>query len=279
MAKNRQGKRGRRRLLGAVAACLGVVLMALGMAILLSRPVWIKVLIALERDRLPVDRVVVDAGHGGGDPGAASNGLVEKEVTRDIALRLAVVLKEKRIPVTLTRSGDQTVSLQQRAKMANRYKNPLFVSIHCNFAERTAASGIETIFYTAKPAPQRQWRFVRLMDASSEIASGDGRLASKKLAGTIQSRLIAATKANDRGLKETNLWVLRMTRGAAVLVEVGFLSNETEAELLGTEQYRAMVAEAIGAGINEYLLELQRSVPSQDAEAHGSESLLEADGL
>ncbi len=260
MAKNSRGKRSRQRFASAVSAWFGVALLAVGMVILLSRPVWIQTLIALERKRLPVDRVVVDAGHGGTDPGASSHGLLEKEVTRDIALRLATVLKRKKIPTTLTRRGDYAVSLKQRAKIANAYANPLFVSIHCNHANRAQASGIETYFYYGKAAPLRRWFFVRLSEAHPDLANGAGWATSEKLANSIQEHLVAATKANNRGVKERKLAVLRMTRGASVLVEVGFLSNKTEAELLGTSQHRALLAEAIGEGISQYLSTLRQNL-------------------
>lgn len=170
-------------------------------------------------------RIVIDAGHGGSDSGACKWGYYEKDVNIGIALKLGEKLKEKGIKVIYTRNKDAFISLQNRCRISNREEADIFVSIHCNSAANTNATGIET------------WKY-----------KGIGGI-TKRLAENVQSELIAATGAKNRGVKEGTFYVLKYTSAPAVLIETGFISNETERKKLFTDDYQNKIASAICSAI------------------------------
>ena len=178
-------------------------------------------------------KVVIDAGHGGrypnGDPGAVNGSRREAVATLAIARKVGDKLKAKGVSVMYTRTKDTAVSLKERCAISNTWKADAFVSIHLNAAENKDAHGIET------------WRYP---------VGG----VTKNLADGIQTRLIAATGAKDRGVKTTTtLYVLRHTVAPAALIEVGFISNNAECRKLFTEEYQEKIATAIADGIYKAL--------------------------
>ena len=171
-------------------------------------------------------KICIDAGHGGKDVGAVNGKYYEKNAALGIALKLGDKLKEKGIKVIYTRKDDIYPSLPQRCKIANDNKADYFVSIHCNSAENKNASGIET------------WKFPN--------AGG----ITKKLADNVQNALTSAfPEENDRGVKESGLYVLTHTKMPAILVEVGFISNDRVAPLLFSYSYQMKLADRICEGI------------------------------
>jgi N-acetylmuramoyl-L-alanine amidase len=166
--------------------------------------------------------VVIDAGHGGHDQGTRWYGLAEKTLALDVAKRVETILKRNGVTTVMTRRTDKFIPLDTRAAIANRYRNALFVSIHFNSTRITAINGIETYY-----------------------RSDSGR----KVAYTIQQSLINKVSANNRGIKRAAYKVLKHTRGTAVLVECGFISNKSEAKRCGTAAHRQKLAEAIARGI------------------------------
>ncbi len=225
--------------------------------------------------------VVLDPGHGGADTGAVASGMVEKELTLDIARRVAATLERQRVSIRLTRDTDRYVPLAARARFANALPNSVFVSIHLNHATNAPASGIET-FYTERKEPllalnlpvvggggsNGAWQWLARLfgvapapsPALSSSRDGSGELGSavtesRALACCIQAKLVSRTAATDRGVKERGLYVTRHVAGPAVLVEGGFVSNPAEARSLGDPAYRQRVAESIADGIVEYLAE------------------------
>ncbi|WP_342436633.1 N-acetylmuramoyl-L-alanine amidase [Paenibacillus sp. FSL L8-0436] len=174
-------------------------------------------------------QVVIDAGHGGTDPGSASaSGRKEKEFTLALVLKIAKILEdEPSIFVHLARQDDTFVERADRAKLANDLKADLFISIHGNsFTENRSVSGTET-HYT--------------------------REDSKPLADVLHRRIIAATTFKDRNVRKSNFQVTREASMPAVLCEIGFLSNPQEETTMWDEQFQLRVAEAIVGGIKEYL--------------------------
>lgn len=170
-------------------------------------------------------RVVVDAGHGGKDRGALWGGVSESTLTLKVALLVESNLKARGYEVTMTRRSDQFTSLLKRAELANRYGNAVFVSIHFNATEDRRVRGVETFY-----------------------ASDRG----KYLAAGIQDQLAKTLKLRNRGIHFRRYAVLRYTNCPAVLVECGFLSNESERARCVTASYQAGVARAIVAGIERY---------------------------
>ncbi len=212
--------------------------------------------------------VIVDPGHGGGDSGAVSQGVVEKDLNLDVGRRVAGTLAARGIKVRLTREDDHFVSLEDRVRMGNAQPGTVFVSIHFNDASgdgRVAmnrASGVET-FYSqnkAMAASAGGWMWATLFGAgvkADQAAARDVAAWSERegaaLAQSIQSALVASTAASDRGIKERSLYVTRRVRGPSVLVEGGFVSHPAEAKLLGDAAYRQKLADAIADGIIKYL--------------------------
>ncbi|MBB5179418.1 N-acetylmuramoyl-L-alanine amidase [Planomicrobium koreense] len=174
--------------------------------------------------------IAIDAGHGGTDPGAVANGLREKDVNLDVAKRVEAYLKTKGISVYMTRSTDKTIALDQRVPLAVKSGANAFVSIHANSAT-PAASGSET-FYSA--------------------ALDENAIHSKQLATFIQNRLYKAMSHNNRGVKEAPYLVLRTNPMPAALVELGFLTNSSDAYKLSTVYYKDRAASAIASGIDDY---------------------------
>jgi N-acetylmuramoyl-L-alanine amidase len=210
-------------------------------------------------------RIVIDPGHGGFDPGAVGeDGTEEKEVALAIARRAGNILEKRGFEVVMTRDGDEFIPLRRRARMANRRRAEIFVSIHANAAYNQLAEGVETFYY----APAFDFlsqslavleNAVLQLEAGKEKDDEDGNgaeegiperiLTSVRLAQKIQNRLVDATEGPDRGVKSAEFYVLRYTRMPSILVETGFLSNELENGLLGEAAYRDRVAEAIALGI------------------------------
>jgi len=219
---------------------------------------------------LSVRRVVIDAGHGGNDPGASAvSKLTEKAVTLDVANRLRALLRRNGFDVVVTRGDDRLVALRDRAAMANTSNGDIFVSIHVNsIATHQAEHGIETYYL----GPTNDPTLTRLA-ADENRTSGysvadlrkllDGVYAdvrrdeSHRLAAAIQQQLFDGLRSVDPGLKDWGVKrapfvVLIATGMPAILAEVGCLSNDREAAMLGRPEYRQQIAEALFHGIHAY---------------------------
>lgn len=181
--------------------------------------------------------VVVDAGHGGTEKGAIYGGVDERNLNLQIALKLGTYLTSQGIEVAYTRIADTTVSLLERAEMANEQGATLFVSVHCNAATNETANGTETYFYAPISNPTL---FAQ-------------RMERQEFAKCVQMRVAEANGLYNRGTKESNLAVLRETLMPSVLVECGFVSNDAERAKLMDEGFQQKIAEGIGNGIIEYM--------------------------
>lgn len=210
-------------------------------------PLDLHVAAALRPSLLPT--VVVDAGHGGRDAGARANGLVEKDLSLDLANRLDQRLQVLGFKTVMTRTSDAYLSLEERAAIANRVEFSIFVSLHCNNSASSAASGVETYFATEKITPEAEWTFAGIFARPDRLANAD---RGENLAGYVQASMLNRTDAGNRGIKARPLYVVRHTRAPAVLVEAGFLSNPFEARLLATPEYRERLASAVAEGVAEF---------------------------
>lgn len=182
--------------------------------------------------------VMIDAGHGGDDAGAVGyneDGSIaarEKDFNLDVAIKIRDILKEKNVEVKMIRETDTYVDFQQVGSIANDANTTLFVSIHTNSAVAESANGIET------------WAYLE------DNATSLNGLTGKRLAQIIQDKLIKNTKAVNRGVKNgKSLAVIKSTSMPAVLVEMGFISNEEERNKLLEEEYRQKIADAVAEGI------------------------------
>lgn len=198
--------------------------------------------------------IVIDPGHGGKDEGARANGLREKDLSLDVALRVEKLLTAFNFPTVLTRRDDTFVSLPERAGVANKLENAVFLSIHFNHSPDSSSTGVETIYETEKVPPESAWTWIGFFSKPDSVSTESG----ENLAGFIQTSLVTRTDATDRGIKRRPLYVVRHTRCPAVLVEGGFINNPLDARLISNVEYRDRLAKAIAEGVMAY----QKSRPS-----------------
>jgi N-acetylmuramoyl-L-alanine amidase len=218
---------------------------------------------------LSVHRVVLDAGHGGTDPGASSTSNVsEKEITLDIQKRLGALLRTNGFEVIVTRDGDRLIPLRERARLANGSGSDIFVSIHVNSIPHPDNHGVETYYLGPTNDPT-----LTQLAASENLTSGYAladlrklldrvyadvrRDESQRLATAVQHQLFSGLRGVDPGLenwgvKRAPFIVLVATEMPAILAEVGCLSNEREAEMLRSGAYREQIAQALFHGIHAY---------------------------
>lgn len=220
--------------------------------------------------------VILDPGHGGRDTGTVGNGLREKDVVLDIALRTAEILRRHGAKVILTRGTDRFISLEQRSRIANSTPGAIFVSIHANAAAKNAPgrhliSGVETYVLSGVSEAYRVGKASRKYDLEEATVNGvrkmrpakerrvmaglsrTARTNSRALAKFVQNSLLLLGE-KDRKVKGKNLHVLRENYFTpAILTEVGFLTNAQTARKLANAAVREKFATAIAVGIARYL--------------------------
>lgn len=208
-----------------------------------------------EIPKLPVQGVVVDPGHGGGDQGTrAARGLNEKDANFDVSKRLIRLLDKAGIPWVLTRNKDIYVDHAERSKKASDRPGYIFVSIHFNEDSDRDTTGWETYCLSPQYAPSTSSGGTLVGD-EDEIWPGNQFDHHNFLLTQAIHRAAVLAKSNapsDRGLKRARFKVLRLARSPSVLVEGGFMSNPREAALMKTESYRQQVAQWIFEGIQSY---------------------------
>ncbi len=210
--------------------------------------------------------VVLDPGHGGTENGAeAPGGLLEKEITLDVAARLAALLRTAGLRVVLTRESDMDLDLVGRTAIANRERADLFMSIHANASPRKDARGAETYYlsYQTGDADARALASSENAGAPLETGGPDGALdlvlwdlaqadhlrESGRLAEIVQTELNGALGLADRGVKQAPFRVLMGARMPAVLVEIGFLTHPVEGSALATPETRESLAGALSRAV------------------------------
>ena len=220
---------------------------------------------------LGVQRVVLDPGHGGTDPGAIGRtGVAEKWLTLQLSLTLAERLRATGYEVLLTRQDDSTLTLQKRTEFANGVAADVLISIHINSARNRKLRGFETYYLDMAIDPIAAETAAR-ENASGEAGSmgdlgemletimkNDFQGASSELASSIQDSLVMHVAKNygnvhDLGVKTAPFFVLVGADMPAVLVEASFVSNEEEEEWLKSAAYRSELAEAIEIGLQSYI--------------------------
>ncbi|WP_338631928.1 peptidoglycan-binding protein [Clostridium baratii] len=160
-----------------------------------------------------IRKVFIDPGHGGSDSGAVGNGLREKDIALDISKKLGDILRKNGIQVKFSRTSDVYISLSERAAMANSWGADLFVSVHCNSFSDSSANGTECF--------------------SHPTAGTSTKGLSRNVANSIANKLVLT----NRGHKEANFAVLRLSNMPAILVETAFISNSSNASKLKSRQY------------------------------------------
>ena len=218
---------------------------------------------------LGVSRIVIDAGHGGHDPGAQAHGIAEAELVLDVALRLETLLSQQPgMEVVLTRKTDDYISLDERTQIANRESADLFLSIHANASATATARGVETYFLNFALNPQAEAVAARENAASGRnmnslpsiikaITLNSKLNESRDFAASVQRALVRGMRPGnktirDLGVKQAPFVVLIGAAMPSVLAEISFVTNRQEARLLKTPAYRQRIAESLLAGILRY---------------------------
>ncbi len=229
---------------------------------------------------LGVSRIVIDAGHGGHDPGSLGEKIREAELVLDVALRLEKLLKqEASVDVVMTRRTDTFVELEERTRIANRQNADLFLSIHANSSRRKTAQGIETFVLNfantsdAEEVAARENAIAKgsmrqLPDIVKAITLNNKLDESRDLAEMVQGSLLTKLRKTeselpDRGIKQAPLVVLIGASMPSVLAEIGFVSTPEEGARLKTSKYRQDIAEALRDAVLRY----QRSLKSTTSTA------------
>ena len=183
-----------------------------------------------DADQPPLGVVVIDAGHGGKDPGCMESSVWESELNLQMALKLQEKLEAKGVQVLMTRTDDEvTLSLAERAELANDHKADVFVSIHQNSYTSPQISGIEFFYKEGEPG-------------------------SEALAGLFEENIQSDGSISSRGIKASgDLKVLRLSKGPAVLIESGYLTNPAEEKNLLSDSYQDKLMGYIADGIIKFL--------------------------
>src|SRR5437773_11854638 len=198
----------------------------------------------------PFAVVVLEPGHGGQDSGAMCGGVMEKDLTLDVARRVDRLLDSEGVATLMTRLGDSYVSLADRAAFGNRVKDSIFISIHFNEENKPVASGVET--YYATHQINSGSTFASWLPFFSPPPSNSPKPESQSLASFIQEALVARTRSVDRGTQAKQFFVIANVTSPAVLIEGGFITNKDELSKLATEDYRDQLAAAVADGILRY---------------------------
>lgn len=218
-----------------------------------------------------IKKIVVDAGHGGRDPGAiGKNGLREKDVNLDIAKRVCNLLRAAGAQVVMTRSDDTFIPLSERAQIANQSGADLFISIHSNANRLKSMNGFE-IYYVSPSVGDSSRAALSAKNETFNFAQGSLADSSLKLKAIIWDMIYTHSRAEAielsrsicrsarqnlgvevLGIKQGRFAVLREVFIPAILIEAGFLSNSAEERMLNNAYYRQKLAESITEGIRDY---------------------------
>ena len=220
---------------------------------------------------LGIQRVVIDPGHGGKDPGCAGeSGLSEKNIVLDVGMRLKNILESKEnLEVIMTRESDIFLDPESRTVIANQKQADLFISIHANANRSSKLSGIESFYLNfsqdhsvietaARENATSTKNISAMKDIIEKIVQNSKIVESKELAESIQNSLVKSlsqeySNVRSLGVKGGPFWVLIGGEMPSVLVEISHLSNPTEEKRLQSPQYRQHVAQGIYEGIVEYV--------------------------
>lgn len=166
--------------------------------------------------------VIIDPGHGGHDKGGQWGMVYEKHLALDTSVRLENELRKRGFRTVLTRRSDYFISLPQRVRIASRYSDAIFVSVHYNYTWKQHVSGLETFYYSGQ---------------------------SQALASCVHAGMMSKVRVVNRGVKFARFYVIRNTTCPSILVEGGFVSNAAERGRMKSAWFRQALAEGIANGI------------------------------
>ncbi|MFQ5824297.1 MAG: N-acetylmuramoyl-L-alanine amidase [bacterium] len=226
-----------------------------------------------EREKWSFDKVVIDPGHGGRDPGAiGSSGVYEKDVVLRIAKKLKKMLEKKlKLKVVMTRETDKFVPLKERTQLANKVNGKLFISIHANSNRNPRLRGATTYFLGPAKSEEslevarRENAVIRYENSAvdyahlsdenfilAHMAQNDYNKESQDLAAIVQKELKKRSRIEDRGVKQAGYYVLVGASMPNILIETAFISNKKEERLLKSSSFQQKVAEAIYESVKKF---------------------------
>lgn len=258
-----------------------------------------------------INKIVIDAGHGGKDPGCLGKKSKEKDVNLNVALKVGKLISDNYSDVTVvyTRKTDVAVELYKRADIANKSHADLFISIHCNAAENKSAKGIETFVMglpksEANIAVAKKENAVILQETNYEnnydgfdpnspeatiffsLHSSAYLKNSTLLAAKVQRNLVTNTQLTDRKVQQAEFWVLYKVSMPSILIELGFLSNvQEESYLIKPETQELMAVSIYNAfveyknqmeGTNKPMLSVTKTVAQTTSDASASDKISES---
>lgn len=235
-------------------------------------------------NRSNFDVVVIDAGHGGKDPGTIGGRIYEKDVVLNVALKVGQYIEENipELKVVYTRTDDRFIELEERGRIANRHNGDLFISIHANAfdhrnkAREQSVHGAEVYFLgmarseSALEIMKRENSVTELEDGKAKELTEDDLLiyelmnagnmsTSQRVAEIIEQQFRERAQRNSRGIKQAGFQVLYEASMPGVLIELGFLSNPNEANYLISEYGQSIVASAIFRSIRDFKLDYDKN--------------------
>ena len=228
---------------------------------------------ALIPDFPAVSTVVLDPGHGGKDAGARSPYEYEKNFALDVARRVRNELQKSGVRVILTRNSDSFVELADRAAVASRLKDSIFVSLHFNAGDgNQAANGFEIFCVTPRGAPSTAYEQIHLRDMVEENGN-EHDIHSFALANAIYHSMQGKMDMFDRGVQRARFAVIRLAEVPSVLIEGGFLTNPSDARKVASKPWRDNYAAAIARGILEYKKLAEHRIPPREVAAYRNPGL------
>lgn len=222
----------------------------------------------IEQLGLTVETIMLDAGHGGKDPGAVYGGIYEKDINLAMVKLLGDILSEKGFKILFTRTDDTFIPLEERTAMANAKKADMFLSIHCNAHSNRRTNGFE-LYYLNLARTKDAVRVAARENAISEKKISDlqviltdlmlnskveesNKLATDVLHSAMRSLREGYPTQRENGIKEAPFYVLMGARMPAVLVELGYITNKEDIRLLKSEAYLRRMAQGLADGVIEY---------------------------
>ena len=229
---------------------------------------------------VPIDAIVLDAGHGGKHPGGGGHGIEEKRLVLTMVKKVHTLFrkKNKKIKIYVTRKNDSYVSLEDRVSKTARWsvrKNILFISVHANIAYNPKVSGFEIYTLSDRASDTDALATERIENAGftpEDITNTDSvysiladlirdstRTQSEWLAKYVYDDTLKYSKVYGRGLKQANFFVLKYNTVPSILVEIGYMSNSLEAKELQNEDHQNKLAIGIFSGVSRYIQEYNRT--------------------
>ena len=237
------------------------------------------------RQRSRLDTVVIDAGHGGKDPGAMANGLQEKNIVLDVAHQLGEYVENRLdLEVVYTRTDDRFIALEERGHLANRAGGDLFISIHANAFSSSSVHGTETYFLgrsktdAARRVMRKENSVVREYEENPErydeydaeaFVKGELFLSSnmqfsEEFASLVQEQFKDRVHRRSRGVHQAGFYVLWSASMPSVLVELGYLTNPQEARFLNSDRGQVYLASAIFRAVREYKNKYNKGIAASE---------------